>query len=162
MEIITIQKYIHTSPRKVRLVADMVRKMQPTKALQLLDFTPKMAARDVSKAVKTVLANARMQGIEADKLYFKSIEVNEGPKMKRFRAGTRGRAKPYVRKMSHIKIIVTDEVRKPTSVPSGSKNQTSKVKPRDQKVKADLVDKETDVPVVSESIDKTEDKKEKK
>lgn len=106
MEITTIQKYIHTSPRKLRLVADMVRKMEPAKALDILKFTPKMAAKDLSKAVKTVIANAKQSGLEENKLVFKSIEINEGPRMKRVRAGSKGRAKPYQRKMSHIKIVL--------------------------------------------------------
>lgn len=106
MEIQTIQKYIHTSPRKLRLVTDMVRTMEPEKALEALRFTNKAAAEDLSKAIKTVLANAKQKGME--KLNFEKIEVNEGPKMRRFRAGARGRVKPYKRRMSHIKIVLSD------------------------------------------------------
>lgn len=107
METVTIQKFIHTSPRKLRLVADMVRKMPPMRSLDTLRFTPKAAARDLSLAIKTALANAKQQGLT--EIYFKTMEVNEGPKMKRFRAGTRGRAKSYVRRMSHIKIVLSDK-----------------------------------------------------
>ncbi len=110
MEIISIQKFIHTSPRKLRLVADMVRKLEPNKALEILKFTPKMAAREISSAIAISLANAKQKGV--DTASFKTIEVNEGPKMKRFRAGTRGRAKPYVRRMSHIKIVLTEKEKK--------------------------------------------------
>lgn len=106
MEVQTIQKYIHTSPRKLRLVADMVRGMDPDKALESLRFTNKAAADDLSKAIDTVLANAKQKGME--KIIFKSVEINEGPKMKRFRAGARGRVKPYKRRMAHIKIVLSD------------------------------------------------------
>ena len=109
MDIYANQKFIGATPRKLRLVADMVRKMSPQKALLTLDFTSRYAASDLSKAIKVALANARQQGLDQEKLTFKKIEINEGPKMKRYRAGTRGRAKPYVKKMSHIKIILTDE-----------------------------------------------------
>ncbi len=109
MEITTIQKYIHTSPRKLRLVADMVRNMEPTRALDVLRVTPKVAAKDLEKALQTVLANAKQQGLDAEKVNFKRIEINESMKMRRFRAGTRGRAKPYKKRMSHIKIVLTDE-----------------------------------------------------
>lgn len=109
MEITTNQKYIGSTPRKLRLVADMVRKMNPAQALLTLGFTPKYAAQYLSKAIKTALANAKIQKLDAEKLVFKRIEINEGPKLKRFRAGTRGRAKPYVKRMSHIKIVLTDE-----------------------------------------------------
>ncbi|MBI2334844.1 50S ribosomal protein L22 [Candidatus Daviesbacteria bacterium] len=107
MEAQTIQKYMHTSPRKLRLVASLVRKMEPVKALEALRFSNKDAGGDLIKAIKAVMANARIKGME--NLSFKAIEVQEGPKMRRFRAGARGRARPYKRKMSNIKIILTDE-----------------------------------------------------
>lgn len=109
MEIQTIQKYIHTSPRKLRLVADYVRQMTPDHALNVLKVTPKMAARDFGKAISTVLANAKAAGLDASKLLFKKIEINESMKMRRFRAGTRGRVKPFKRRMAHIKIVLSDE-----------------------------------------------------
>lgn len=107
MEYTTIQKNITMSPRKVRLVADMVRKMSPYRALDVLQFTNKAAALPVAKAIKTVLANAGT----AENLSFLSIEVNEGLKIKRYRVGTagRGRGRPYRRRLSHIKIVITDE-----------------------------------------------------
>jgi|SRR3989344_1863827 len=108
MEAVTIQKFIHTTPRKLRLVADMVRDLEPGKAVETLRFTPKMAAVDLGKAIKTAVANARSKGME--EYIFKALEVNEASKMKRFRAGTRGRAKPYARRMAHIKIVLSDEI----------------------------------------------------
>lgn len=110
METITIQKFIHTSPRKLRLVADMVRKMGPVKALEALAFTPKAAASDLSLAIKTAVANAKQKSLQQDNLYFKSIEVNEGPRLKRMRAAAKGRARPYKKRMSHIKIVLTDDL----------------------------------------------------
>ncbi len=110
MEVQTIQRYIHSSPRKLRLVADMVRKMAPVSALRILRITPKYAAKDLSKAIETVLANAKQQGIDENVLSFKKLEVDESVKMRRFHAGTRGRVKPFKRKMAHIKIVVSDQV----------------------------------------------------
>lgn len=85
----------------------MVRKMTPYRALDVLQFTNRAAALPMAKAIKTVVANAG----KAEGLSFVSIQVNEGLKMKRYRAGTagRGRGRPYRRRMSHIKIVVTDE-----------------------------------------------------
>lgn len=111
MEVVTIQKYIHTSPRKLRLVADMVRKIEPERAVDILKVTPKNAAKDLARAIKTVLANAKQQGMETSEITFKTLEINESIKMRRMRAGTRGRAKPYKRRMSHIKIVLTDNVK---------------------------------------------------
>lgn len=111
MEIQTTQKYIHTTPRKLRLVADMVRSMKPVEALNVLKFTPKMASGDLSAAIKTALGNAKQAGGDSDRMIFKSIEINEGPKMRRFRAAPRGRVRPYKRRMAHIRIVLSDEVR---------------------------------------------------
>lgn len=109
MEVMTIQKYTHTPPRKLRLVADMVRKMEPLRAVDVLRMTPKAAAKDLIKALQTVLANAKQRGLDAEKVRFKKIEINESTKMRRFRAGTRGRVKQYKRRMAHIKIVLSDE-----------------------------------------------------
>lgn len=109
MEVTNIQKYIHTSPRKLRLVADMIRSMDPNKALDILNVTPKSAAKELARALQTILANAKQQGMDISKAGFKRMEINESMKMKRFHAGTRGRVKPYKRRMSHIKIVLTDE-----------------------------------------------------
>ena len=107
---IHIQKNLGHTPRKVRLVADMVRKMTPQRAMQVLKFTPKAAAIDLSKAIKTALANT---GPHADHVVFKSLEVNEGQDKyrKRNRVGTagRGRSRPYVKKTSQVKIVLTEE-----------------------------------------------------
>lgn len=103
----TIQKNINSSPRKLRLVAEMIRKMKPEEAIEVLQFTNKAAARPLANAIKTVLANGGNQAT----LSFEKIEINEGPKLKRVRAtGGRGRGRPYKRRWSHIKIVLTDEV----------------------------------------------------
>lgn len=107
MEITTIQKYLHNTPRKLRLVADLIRKMEPNHALDVLRVTPKYAAKDLAKALETVLANARQAGLDTANIDFKSIEIDEGMKMRRSRAGTRGRGKPYKKRMAHIKIVLT-------------------------------------------------------
>lgn len=109
MEIQTIQKYLHTSPRKLRLVLGLVRNMEPVRALDILGLTPKAAAKDLEKALRVVLANAKQQGLDISKLTFKKVEINESMKMRRFRAGTRGRVKPYKKRMSHIRIVLSDE-----------------------------------------------------
>ncbi|QQG43648.1 MAG: 50S ribosomal protein L22 [Candidatus Daviesbacteria bacterium] len=118
METIHIQKYIHRSPRKLRLVVDMVRKAKPNKAIEILNFTQNYGAKDLVAAIQTALANASQKGLVDEVIYFKSIEVNGAPVMKRFRAGTKGRAKPYARRMSHIKIVLSDEKKVNQEIPS--------------------------------------------
>ncbi len=130
MQAQTIQRYLHTTPRKLRLVADMVRKMEPTRALDVLRLTPKYAATDLAKALETVLANAKVSGMDLGNLQFAKLEIDESLKMRRFRAGTRGRVKPYKKRMSNIKIVLTDDVK--------VKDQKSKVKSADQNLKVEI------------------------
>lgn len=108
-EYITTQKNVGHSPRKLRLVADMVRKTTPEKALELLKFTNRAGAFDLAKAIKTAIANAGNNSKQG--LAFKKIEINEGLKMKRYRVGTagRGRGRPYKKRLSHIKIILVKQ-----------------------------------------------------
>src|SRR3989344_4889426 len=126
MEVTTIQRYIHTSPRKLRLVADMVRKMGPGKALDVLRLTPKYASRDLAKAIETVLANAKVAGMDVEKIVFKKLEIDESMKMRRFRAGTRGRVKPYKKRMAHIRIVLTDDLNIKTQIPKIKKEKVEK------------------------------------
>jgi len=112
MEVKTIQKFMHTSPRKLRLVSDMVRKLTPLEAMDLLRLTPKEAATDLNKAISTALANAKSKGLDNEKIVFKSLEINESSKMRRFRPGTRGRVRPFKRRMAHIKIVLSDQKEK--------------------------------------------------
>lgn len=107
MEYVHVQKNSRHTPRKMRLVADVVRGMSPQQAMDALEFVNRSAAVDLSKAIKAALAN-----VGSREVGFKKIEINEGVKMKRFRAGTagRGRGRSFVRRLSHIKIVLTDEV----------------------------------------------------
>lgn len=88
----------------------MIRKMEPNKALDLLRVTQKYAAKDLVKALETVLANAKQSGLDSEKIGFKKIEIDASIVMKRFHAGTRGRVKPFKRRMSHIKIVLSDDL----------------------------------------------------
>ncbi len=97
-------------------MADLVRNQKPIQALLTLSFADQSAAEPLLKAIQTAMGNAKAQNIDGDNLIFKSLEINEGQKMKRFRAGTRGRVKRYVRKMSHIKIVLEESSKKEEKV----------------------------------------------
>lgn len=116
MEIIATQKFLRMSPRKLRVVAEMVRTLPPTKAVEVLPYIGKRAATPLQKVIKTAIANARVQGIGEENLAFASIQINQGPQMKRFRAGSRGRAKPYTKDMSHIRVVLTEVDKKEKKV----------------------------------------------
>ena len=107
MEYKTVQKNIGDSPRKLRFLADMIRPMSPSQAVQALGFTNKAAALPLRKAIQTAIANSGGK----TGLKFAKIEINEGIKLRRYRVGTagRGRGRPYRRRTSQIKVVLTDE-----------------------------------------------------
>jgi large subunit ribosomal protein L22 len=109
METVAVAKYIRMSPQKIRLVADLIRGKKVEDALNLLSFTPKASAPLISKVLKSAVANAgQKKGVDVDTLIVKSILVDEGPTMKRFRARAMGRGTEILKRSSHLKIIVEE------------------------------------------------------
>ena len=107
MEIISTQKYLVASPRKIREVARLIKNLSPNKAIERLPFVGKRATLYLKKVIVSAIANARQKGVtDESSLIFKEIQINEGPRLKRWNAGARGRAKPYKRRMAHIRIVL--------------------------------------------------------
>ncbi len=106
MKATAIAKNIRTTPRKARLIADFVRGKEVSKALLELKFVNKKASRFFVDIIKSAQANAKDKSLEGD-LYIEEIRVDEGKKLKRFRAGSMGRALPIKRRLSHIMITLT-------------------------------------------------------
>lgn len=110
MEVKAISKNIGTSPRKLRLIADLVRGRKVDEALTILKFLPSPSAQSVAKTVKSAAANAENNyEMTPSDLKITNILVDEGRTMKRFRAGPRGRVKPILKRSSHITVIVKEE-----------------------------------------------------
>lgn len=109
MEYQATAKYVHMSPRKVRLVADSIRKMSPTKAMSLLSFTPKFAAKPLGLVISSALANAKVKGAKEENLQFGKIEIMGGPAMKRWHAVSRGMAHAYKKRMTHIRVVLVEK-----------------------------------------------------
>lgn len=104
------QKYIRTSPRKLRLVADSVRGLRADQALEYLRFLGKRAALPVAKVIRAAASAAKLQeGLEAKDLSVKIIDVGEGTTFKRWRAVSRGSAHSIMKRTSHIKVILEKE-----------------------------------------------------
>lgn len=109
LEIRATEKYIRMSPRKIRLVADLVRERPVDEALALLRFLPQAAARPVAKAIRSAAANAEdVHGLSSSELYVSRIAADVGPTLKRYRAGARGRAKPILKRSSHISVVLSE------------------------------------------------------
>ncbi len=102
-------RYLRIAPRKARLVADLIRGKKAVDAQNILNFTVKGSARPMLKLLNSALANARSAyQLEAPSLYISKIEVNEGPKLKRWRARARGQAAEIQKKTSHINMILEE------------------------------------------------------
>jgi len=109
LEARAVEKYMRISPRKVKLVIDLVRDKKVEDAVNILSFTPKKAAELVRKAINSAASNAvENHGMEEDGLFISKIYVNEGPILKRFRPRARGRATRIRKRTSHITVIVSD------------------------------------------------------
>ncbi len=112
------------SPRKVRLVADLIRGKKVNRVISELSHLNKKVSVVMKKLVKSAVANAKHNNkLKEEDLFLKSITVDEGPSMKRFRAGGRGRAFPFKRRTSHISIVLDEKVEKPVK----AVNETKKV-----------------------------------
>lgn len=100
------------SPRKVGVVASLVRGRTVADALTILEHTPRRSATAVKKTILSAKANAdHNHNLKPDTLQIVSITVTPGPRMKRFRPAAHGRALPFQRRSSHITVIVDGEAR---------------------------------------------------
>ncbi len=97
-------RYMRISPRKARLVADLVRGENVELALRVLDFTRKRSAPIIGKLIRAAVANASDvdPSVDVDSLYVKSICVDGGPTLRRFRPRAQGRATRIRKRTSHI------------------------------------------------------------
>lgn len=109
MQVRAAAKYVHMSPRKARLVVDLVRGMGVDEALDLLRFTNKAAAKPVAKAIESAAANAEESyGLSRGDLYIAQITADEGPTLKRGRPGARGGFKPILKRSTHITVVLAE------------------------------------------------------
>jgi large subunit ribosomal protein L22 len=109
MEVRAITKFTGISAQKTRLVVDEVRGMRAEDAVAMLQFMPQSAAKVVAKTIKSALSNAvENYGLEADDMYISRIMADEAPKRRWRRFGARGRFKPWIRRSSHVTVILEE------------------------------------------------------
>ena len=110
MRVKAVAKDVGISPRKARLVVDMVRGKKVDEALTILNFLPTPSAKTVAKVIKSAVANAEnnLQMASAD-LRVAAIFVDEARTLKRFRPKSRGRVSPILKRSSHITVLVEEE-----------------------------------------------------
>ncbi|MBU4422019.1 50S ribosomal protein L22 [Patescibacteria group bacterium] len=137
MEIKAKVRYLRMSPRKVRLVVDLIRGKKVSEALDILTFSNKWAKKPVIKLLNSAVANAEHNfELQKDNLYIKAIKADGGPMLKRWMPRAFGRAGAIRKRTCHIEIIL-DEIKKVEPV-SAKKDSGEKVekKVKSQKLKA--------------------------
>ncbi len=109
MEARAIAKYVRMSPRKVRVVLDLVRGKNVSEAFAILKYTPKDAATVILKVLKSAVANAENNfNLDTNKLYIAEAYANQGPTLKRFKPRAQGRAYSIMKRTSHVTLVVKE------------------------------------------------------
>ena len=109
MESTSKVKYVRQSPYKIRFVADLVRGKKVSDAINILSSTNKKASKFLLKSINSAVANINYNdeaNFEEQELYLKTIYIDGGPTIKRFRPAAMGRAVPIKKRTSHITIII--------------------------------------------------------
>ena len=127
MQVTSTYRYAKISPFKVREVTRAIQGLPVSAALDLVAFSPKKAAGFISKTLKSAVANAENNAnLRVDGLVVKEATVGEGPTMKRMMPRARGSGSRILKRSSHIRIILTDEI----EIKTRDKKKRSKKKPK--------------------------------
>ncbi len=122
-----VAKGVDQTPRKVSLVASLVRNRTVADALVILEHVPKRAALPVKKVIESARANAtNNHGLDAKSLQITTLSVTTGPRLRRFKPASRGRALPFEKKTSHILVEVSGvekPKKKPAAKPAADKKE---------------------------------------
>lgn len=116
LEARAINRYVNSSPRKMRLVIDLIRGKSVPEALTILHFLPKHASRVAERVLRSAVSNLHQKDeggrLENETLYVKTVFVDGGPGMKRMLPAPMGRAYRIVKRSNHLTIIVAQKVQK--------------------------------------------------
>ena len=114
MEARAVHRYIGSSPRKMRLIVDLVRGLSVDKAMEILHFSTKHASRDAEKVLRSAVSNLinldDSTRVEPEELFIKEVYVNAGPMLKRIRPAPMGRAFRIRKRSCHLIIVVATKL----------------------------------------------------
>lgn len=131
-------KNLRQSPRKVRIVADLIRGKNINKALIDLDMLAKKASLPIKKLLNSAIANAKSLNIDTDNLFVKTISVDKGAILYRRRYRARGRTMPVRKRTSHISLVLEEKLDKASKV---KKTEEASTKPKVNKKETKEVSK---------------------
>lgn len=117
MQVLAKTKFTGISAQKTRLIVDEVRGRQAEQALAVLSYMPQSAAKVVAKTIKSALANAVENfGYDSKDMYITNIYADDAPIRKWRRFGARGRFKPWLRRSSHVTVVLEERVEASSAV----------------------------------------------
>ena len=120
MDIAATMKYARLSPMKARDLIRRVQGLPVAEALRITEFSERKVAVLLTKTLKSAIANAENRAkLSIDKLRVKQAVIEEGPRLKRYWARSRGSASPVLKRMCHIRVVLTDDVAE-TAEPEGA------------------------------------------
>jgi large subunit ribosomal protein L22 len=134
MEFRAEARYMRVSPQKARLVLDLIKGRRVEEARNTLLFTKKRVAATVGKLLQSAIDNANFLStekgvdVDLDNLYVKSAIANDGPRMKRIRPAPQGRAFRYVRRISHLEIVLAERNRNGAPAATAAGEETAGAK----------------------------------
>ena len=114
MEARAVHRFISSSPRKMRIVVDLIRGMSVDKAIEVLHFSTKHASQDAEKVLRSAVSNLMNQDdsgrVEPENLFIKEVYVNNGPMLKRIQPAPMGRAFRIRKRACHLTIVVASKI----------------------------------------------------
>ena len=143
-EVKAVAKWVRMSPRKARLVVDHIRGRSVPEARTVLAFTPRAAAKDIEKVLRSAVANAEANhGLDGDRLVIVKAYANEGPTLKRWRARARGRAARIRKPTCHITVRLTplEGASAPAPEPAPQVEEPKAEEPKTEEPKAEKPEK---------------------
>ena len=163
MEVRSIYKYARISPFKVREVTREIQGLPVSAALDLLSFTPKKAAFLIGKTLKSAVANAENNAnLKPDGLVVKEAVVGEGPTLKRMMPRARGSGSRILKRTSHIRIVLSDEIEVETRETRKKKREQEKKESRKHAVVGEPAEKSATTTEKTPKTKKAAGKKAKK
>lgn len=133
LEARAINRYVNSSPRKMRLVIDLIRGKSVPEALAMLHFMPKHASKVAEKVVRSAVSNIQNKDdagrINPDSLYIKTVYVNGGPSLKRVLPAPMGRAYRMVKRSNHLTVVVAQREEKTPPATQKPKTKSAEKKP---------------------------------
>lgn len=146
MEITVKKMYLKASPRKVRPVLFELKRLKADKALALLQYGNKAVSRDLYGLLKSGVAAFKFQDLDTEKVFIKNIRCDEGPRLKRRRIVSKGRATGIKKRMCHLILTLSDEE------VAGDKKLADKNEKKETKAE----EKETKKEILTEKVEKSE------